>query len=64
LARPSSTSTIRAFYVKIFFLILANLNAVYFEALYRRQVEAKQLDAGGPSTLKVIAVVRSSPGSS
>ena len=46
-----------AFYVKIFFLILANLNAVYFEALYRRQVEAKQLDAGGPSTLKVIAVV-------
>jgi hypothetical protein len=46
-----------AFYGKVFFLIVANLNAVYFEAMYRRQVEAQQLDAGGSSTLKVIAIV-------
>jgi len=46
-----------AFYGKVFFLIVANLNAVYFEAMYRRQVEARQLDAGGSSTLKVIAIV-------
>ena len=38
-----------AFYAKVFFLIVANLNAVYFEALYRRQIEAKALDAAGRS---------------
>jgi hypothetical protein len=46
-----------AFYFKVIFLIVANLNAVYFEAMYRRQVEAKQFDGAGPGTLKVIAVV-------
>jgi hypothetical protein len=46
-----------AFYVKIFFLIVANLNAVYFETMYRKQVEAKDLDASGPSALKVIGLV-------
>jgi hypothetical protein len=46
-----------AFYLKIFFLIVANLNAVYFEAIYKKQVEAKALDRGGPIALKVIAVV-------
>jgi uncharacterized membrane-anchored protein len=46
-----------AFYGKILFLILANLNAVYFEAIYRRQVEAKALDNAGPRALKVIAAV-------
>ncbi len=46
-----------AFYCKVFFLIVANLNAVYFEALYRRQVEARALDSGGPIAVKVIAVV-------
>ena len=46
-----------AFYVKIFFLIVANLNAVYFEAMYRKQVEAKELDARGPSALKLIGLV-------
>jgi hypothetical protein len=46
-----------AFYLKVLFLIVANLNAVYFEAIYRRQIEAKALDTGGPSALKVIAVV-------
>jgi hypothetical protein len=46
-----------AFYLKLFFLVVANLNAVYFEVLYRRQLEAKQLDADRPLNLKVIAVV-------
>jgi hypothetical protein len=46
-----------AFYGKVFFLFVANFNAVYFEAIYRRQVEAKELDAGGPGVLKLIAVV-------
>src|SRR5262245_53953754 len=46
-----------AFYLKIFFLIVENLNAVYFEAIYKRQVEAKALDGSGPIALKVIAVV-------
>jgi hypothetical protein len=46
-----------AFYGKILFLILANANAVYFEAIYRKQVEGRLLDSGGPMALKVIAVV-------
>ena len=46
-----------AFYFKVVFLIVANLNAVYFEVLYRRQVEAKELDISGPSALKVIGLV-------
>jgi hypothetical protein len=46
-----------AFYLKLFFLVVANLNAVYFEVLYRRQLEAKQLDVDRPLNLKVIAVV-------
>lgn len=46
-----------AFYLKLLFLIVANLNAVFFEAIYRKQVEARQLDPGGPFSLKVIAVV-------
>ena len=46
-----------AFYIKIFFLIVANFNAVYFEAIYRRQIETRQLDAARPISVKVIAVV-------
>jgi len=46
-----------AFYLKLFFLIVANLNAVYFEAIYRRRIEGKEFDAGAPAALAVIAVV-------
>ena len=46
-----------AFYIKIFFLIVANVNAVYFEAIYRRQVEAGQFDADRSIGFTVIAVV-------
>ena len=46
-----------AFYCKVFFLIVANVNAVYFEAIYKRQVEAKALDGTAPIALKVIGVV-------
>jgi hypothetical protein len=46
-----------AFYGKVFFLVVANFNAVYFEAIYRRRLEGKELDAGGPLALKVIAIV-------
>jgi len=46
-----------AFYFKVLFLIVANFNAVYFEAIYRRQIEARELDASGPAALKVIGVV-------
>ena len=46
-----------AFYIKIFFLIVANLNAVYFEVLYRKQIETRQLDADRPLGFKVIAIV-------
>jgi hypothetical protein len=46
-----------AFYLKLLFLIVANLNAVYFEVIYRKQVEARQLDPGGLFGIKVIAVV-------
>ena len=46
-----------AFYFKVLFLIVANLNAVYFEAIYRKQVEAKALDHAGPGAVKVIALV-------
>jgi hypothetical protein len=46
-----------AFYAKLLFLIVANLNAVYFEAIYRRRLEAKELDGERPISLKVIAVV-------
>ena len=46
-----------AFYAKVLFIIVANLNAVYFEAIYRRRIEEKEFELGIPSTLKVIAVV-------
>jgi hypothetical protein len=46
-----------AFYCKVFFLIVANVNAVYFEAIYKKQVEAKALDVSAPIALKVIGVV-------
>jgi hypothetical protein len=46
-----------AFYLKLVFLVVANLNAIYFEVIYRRQLEAKQLDVNRPVNLKVIAVV-------
>jgi len=46
-----------AFYAKVCFLIAANLNAVYFEAIYRRQIERKELDFHTPRAFKVIAVV-------
>jgi hypothetical protein len=46
-----------AFYLKLFFLVVANLNAIYFEVIYRRLLEAKQVDVDRPVNLKVIAVV-------
>jgi hypothetical protein len=46
-----------AFYLKIFFLIVANFNAVYFEVIYRKQIEARQLDVNRPIGFTVIAVV-------
>jgi hypothetical protein len=46
-----------AFYCKVFFLIVANANAVYFEAIYKRQIESKSLDGTAPIALKVIGVV-------
>jgi len=46
-----------AFYGKVFFLIVANLNAIYFEVIYRKQIERKELEVDGPSTIKVIALV-------
>ena len=46
-----------AFYAKLLFLIVANLNAVYFEAMYRRRIEGKEFDFSTPSPLKVVAVV-------
>ena len=46
-----------AFYGKVFFLIVANLNAIYFEVIYRKQIERKELEVDGPSAIKVIALV-------
>lgn len=46
-----------AFYAKVFFLIVANLNAMYFEVIYKRRVVAKALDGSAPTALKVIGVV-------
>jgi len=44
-----------AFYGKVAFLLLANLNAVFFEAAYRKRVERKELDARPPNAFRVIA---------
>ena len=46
-----------AFYGKVLFLIVANLNAIYFEVIYRKQIERKELEVDGPSVIKVIALV-------
>ena len=46
-----------AFYGKVLFLIVANLNAIYFEVIYRKQIERKELDVDGPGAIKVIALV-------
>jgi len=46
-----------AFYGKVAFLLIANLNAIYFEVLYRKQVEGKEFDLRPPSSFKVIAAV-------
>jgi hypothetical protein len=46
-----------AFYGKVLFLILANLNAAYFEVMYRTLVERQALDGAGPRAFKVIAIV-------
>ena len=46
-----------AFYAKVFFLIVANLNAMYFEVIFKRRVVAKALDGSAPTALKVIGVV-------
>jgi hypothetical protein len=46
-----------AFYGKVLFLIVANLNAAYFEARYRKPVESKTLDHVAPGAFKAIAVV-------
>jgi uncharacterized protein DUF6644 len=54
---PDQYVTNPAFYCKVFFLIVANVNAVYFEALYRRQIETRALDESGPMALKVIGAV-------
>jgi len=44
-----------AFYGKVAFLLLANLNAVYFEWAYREKVERKEADTQPPNAFKVIA---------
>jgi len=44
-----------AFYGKVAFLLLANLNAVYFEAAYRKRVERQELDARPPNAFRIIA---------
>jgi hypothetical protein len=46
-----------AFYGKVLFLIVANLNAAYFEAIYRKQIENKALDFSAPSAFKVIGLL-------
>jgi hypothetical protein len=46
-----------AFYGKVAFLLIANLNAMYFEVAYRKQLERKELDSAGPQAFKVIAIV-------
>jgi hypothetical protein len=46
-----------AFYLKVLFLIVANLNALYFEVMYRRQIEARAFDTGGSAAFRVIAAV-------
>jgi hypothetical protein len=45
----------QAFYWKLVFLILANANALYFEAAYRKKVERKEVDAEPPSAFKTLA---------
>jgi hypothetical protein len=46
-----------AFYGKIAFLLVASLNAAYFEAVYRRQVERQELDVRAPGAFTVIGGV-------
>jgi hypothetical protein len=46
-----------AFYGKVLFLIVANLNAAYFEVMYRKLVESQEADGAGPRAFKVIAIV-------
>jgi len=46
-----------AFYVKVFFLVLASLNAAYFEVAYRKQIEGRELDVHLPYAFKAIACV-------
>jgi hypothetical protein len=46
-----------AFYWKVVFLLLANLNAVYFEVAYRARVERQEMDARPPNMFRVIAGV-------
>jgi hypothetical protein len=46
-----------AFYFKLLFLILANLNAAYFEVMYRKLVESREADGAVPRAFRVIAVV-------
>lgn len=46
-----------AFYWKVLFLLVANFNAIYFEAAYRTPVERQELDLRPPRAFKVIAGV-------
>jgi hypothetical protein len=47
----------RAFWWKVAFLLLANLNAVYFEVAYRGRVERQELDLKPPAAFRTIAAV-------
>jgi uncharacterized membrane protein len=46
-----------AFWAKVAFLVIANLNAMYFEVAYRKQVERHELDANPPGRFKAVAAV-------
>jgi hypothetical protein len=46
-----------AFWWKVVFLLLANLNAAYFEVAYRARVERKDVDLIPPRAFRTIAAV-------
>jgi hypothetical protein len=46
-----------AFYGKVLFLLVANLNAAYFEVVYRKPVESRALDGAASGAFKAIALV-------
>jgi len=46
-----------AFYGKLIFLLIAALNAAYFEVAYRKTVERKEADLQAPNAFRIIAAV-------